>query len=330
MLGGHMMLQILKLGFVTAWLPLMTATAFAQNNPELPTNAPIIFKSGTGDGPFTTSTYVKPPRPDITCDALGLSSKAIASNYFENAVGAAPTRRRLDQKLFETALEKYRAYYCSYGRNYGPAIIIVVDFAKHSSEPRLYRIDLRNSDGIDSPIVVAHGIGSDPDDDGFANVFSNVQDSLTSSLGAARGGERYVGQNGISLRLDGLEPTNNQMRARDIVVHSYRPERRRYFNADLIAARGKPGSSEGCFVIEPHKRDWILDTLENGGFIYSGYSGVLPQPVVPVPNQNVVFLRGTGASPQSFPAVPVLETPGGTSGSQPTAPISLAPAAQPQ
>jgi L,D-transpeptidase catalytic domain len=308
---------------VFALLPLFFATAplFAQEvvAPPAPAAQPV-FTSGTGDGAPALPVYVKPPRPQIDCASLGLSAKAISYGYYGSI--AAP-KLRLDGKLFATAVEKYRNYYCAYGRNAGPAVIVVVDFAKHSREPRLYRVDLRDGDGLDRPILVAHGIGSDPDDDGYATIFSNVYNSLSSSLGAAIGAERYVGQNGLSLRLDGLEPSNNQMRIRDIVVHSYQPERRRYFNAEYIANKGRPGSSEGCFVVEPDKREWILETLENGGFIYSGYSGELPKPIVPVPNANVTFARGTGATPA---AVPASETPSGMPGSPPTAPISLAPA----
>lgn len=301
---------------------LLASPVVAQDVPSQPA---IVFQSGTGDGALALPVYVKPPRPEIGCDALSLSGKAIEFGYY----GSVAPKERLDRKLFDTALAKYRGYFCSFGRTAGPAQIIVVDFARHSSEPRLYRVDLRDGAGLDTPIVVAHGIGSDPDDDGYASFFSNVYNSLTSSLGAALGAERYVGQNGLSLRLDGLEPSNNQMRMRDIVVHSYRPERRRYFNAELVAARGKPGSSEGCFVVEPEKRDWIMDTLENGGFLYSGYSGELPQRALPVPNQNVTFVQGTGATPPAAPA-PVSGTSGGTAGSQPTVPILPAPAAQAQ
>ncbi len=302
----------------------MTAAPVAAQDVGAP--SAVTFKTGTGDGTATLPVYGKLPRPEIGCDTLALSGRAIGYGYY-GAVDAP--KQRLDGKLFDTAIAKYRAYYCAYGRSFGPAVIVVVDFAKHSSEPRLYRVDLRTGDGLDSPIRVAHGIGSDPDNDGYADMFSNVQDSLASSLGAARGGERYVGQNGLSLRLDGLEPSNSQMRARDIVVHSYQPERRRYFNAEYIAARGRPGFSEGCFVVEPDRREWILDTLENGGFIYSGYSGELPKPIIPIPNANVTFARGTGIIPPSAPA-PASETPAGTPGSPPTSPISPASAATAQ
>jgi hypothetical protein len=304
----------------------IAAPAFAQD--ATPASAPIVFQSGTGDASTTPMpTFVKPPRATIDCEALTLSARAIGFGYYD-ALDGGPGQR-LDGKLFQGALAKYRAHYCGFGRSSGPAEIIVVDFAKHSSEPRLWRIDLRNGDGLDNPIRVAHGIGSDPDDDGYATVFSNVYNSFTSSLGAALGAERYVGQNGLSLRLDGLEPSNSQMRMRDIVVHSYQPDRRRYFNASLISARGRPGSSEGCFVVEPERREWVYEVLENGGFLYSGFSGTLPQPVQR-PVTNVTFVQGTG-TPITSAAAPVSgqasEMSGGTGGSQPTAPTAPTPAA---
>jgi len=319
--------EILTKVFALLSLLFAAAPLFAQEvvAPPVPAAQPV-FTSGTGDGASALPVYVKPPRPQIDCASLGLSAKAISYGYY-GAIGSPS--RRLDGKLFDTAVEKYRNYYCSYGRSKGPAVIVVVDFAKHSREPRLYRVDLRDGDGIDSPIVVAHGIGSDPDDDGYATIFSNVYNSLSSSLGAAIGAERYIGINGLSLRLDGLEPSNNQMRYRDIVVHSYQPERRRYFNAEYIANKGRPGSSEGCFVVEPDKREMILETLENGGFIYAGYSGELPKPIIPVPNANVTFAQGTGTTAASALQL-ALETHAETPGNPPTAPISPAPAGSPQ
>jgi L,D-transpeptidase catalytic domain len=312
---------------IALWPMALIAQAAMAQAPAAPASQPaIVFQSGTGDS-SAIPTYVKPHRPDIGCDTLALSSTKIAQNFYPANSSFATPRQRLDRKLFDSAVTKFRNHFCRYAGGKGPALIIVVDFAKHSSEPRLYRLDLRDGQGLDSPIRVAHGIGSDPDQDGYATIFSNVYNSYSSSLGAALGAERYVGANGISLRLDGLEPSNDQMRVRDIVVHSYAPERRRYFNASFIAARGRPGSSEGCFVVEPEKRDWILDTLENGGFIYSGYSGQLPVAAPPVaPAQNVTFVRGTGATPPAA-LQPPLETSAGTPGIPPTAPTLPAPAA---
>lgn len=273
----------------------------------------IVFQSGTGD-PMTAAVY-PPPRAMTDCRSLSQSAASIRDKHYP--AGAAKAPRLLEQALFETAVSKYQGYFCAFGRSSGPAIIVIVDFAKHSSDPRLYRVDLRTGDGLDAPIKVAHGIGSDPDDDGYASFFSNVEESLTSSLGAALGGERYSGINGLSLRLDGLEPSNSQMRERDIVVHSYAPERRRYFNAAHVAVRGRPGSSEGCFVVEPDKREWILQTLENGGFLYAGYGSTRPAPKPPA--AQIIFASGTGAPPAS---AMLSETSAGMPGSPPIAPIS--------
>lgn len=317
--------HIFVIRFLALFIVLTIAVPVSAQDQEVPAAPAILFKPGTGDGTTPVEAIAINRRAEIDCQSLEKNLIVIGSHFYpvEFAVGNAPPRRRLDRGLFEKALAGYRRHFCTAGRSAGPAVIVIVDFAKHSSQPRLYRVDLRDGFGLESPILVAHGIGSDPDDDGFANFFSNVQDSFTSSLGAALGGERYVGINGVSLRLDGLEPSNSQMRARDIVVHSYAPERRRYFNASLIAARGRPGSSEGCFVVEPSKRDWILDTLENGGYLYSGYSGKLPL-AANSSSPDIVFAPGTGVK-----VPPVSLHPSGmrdgTPGTPPTDPKSPPP-----
>ena len=312
--------RVLTRLFASILLPLLTAAPVSAQAPLSPSTPPIVFSPGTGDG---SPAPMVPIRPTLACAALPQTQAILA---------VPPSPHRLDQKLVNQALAAYAKHNCSYGRTSGPALIVVVDFAKKSSEPRLYRIDLRTGQGVDDPIRVAHGIGSDPNDDGVIDAFSDVQDSLMSSLGAARGGEIYVGINGLSLRLDGLEPTNRSMRARDIVVHSYSPALPRYFNAAVMMARGgRPGTSEGCFVVEPDKRDWIMQTLVDGGFLYAGYSGVLPspKPLQTRYGQQVVFSRGTGVSP-TVPRRPapggISEIPAGTPGTPPTAPIPPAPA----
>ncbi|MEP7349134.1 MAG: murein L,D-transpeptidase catalytic domain-containing protein [Sphingorhabdus sp.] len=294
--------------FAGALVLVGTSTAFAQDtlpSPLPPAQPPIIFTPGTGNGTPINSV---PIRPSFPCAGLDETKNRFAALYPTPLLptlaelSSTPSEiihpsHRLDQTLLDQALASYVRYHCSYGRTSGPAIIVVVDFAKKSNEPRLYRIDLRTGQGIDDPIRVAHGIGSDWNDDGAADAFGNTQDSLMSSLGPARGGEIYTGINGRSLRLDGLEASNSAMRARDIVVHSYSPSLLRYFNGELLMMRGgRPGTSEGCFVVEPDKRDWIMQTLVDGGFLYSGYSGVLPQPAVPRTStgQQVIFVPGQG------------------------------------
>jgi L,D-transpeptidase catalytic domain len=283
----------------------LAATSFAQ--------APIVFVPGTGvgNGDISSQRSLRPPpadrRPMIACATLPERTVALLASdkpapllalkeLTEASLTATPPAPtlRLDPTLLKTALASYTWHACANTTASVPAQIFVIDFAKRSDQPRLYRVDLRNGDGIDTPTLVAHGIGSDPDDDGVAQSFGNVQDSLMSSLGAVRGAEIYDGINGRSLRLDGLDRSNQAMRARDIVAHSYTSDAFRYFNAAFRAYRGgKPGTSEGCFVVEPSLRDWLFAGLSDGGFLYAGLGGVESAKTEST-KAIITFVAGTG------------------------------------
>ena len=279
----------------------------------------IVFAPGNGSGEPVVARPEPRPMPvsnaAFSCTDFASARERVERLYRPFAVpiavpalaeGIDPPQtplNRLDKTLLDTALDSYNRNICrkSQGRGFGPSQIVIVDFAKPSSQPRLYAVDLLSGQGLDAPVLVAHGVGSDRDDDGIAERFSNVYNSLASSLGAARGGELYTGINGLSLRLDGLDQSNSSMRMRDIVAHSYQPERRRYFNASLVAVRGgRPGMSEGCFVVAPHLREWLFGILRDGGFLYAGLGGdrvnEMPGPVVrgEAVVGDVVFAPGTG------------------------------------
>jgi hypothetical protein len=281
-------------------------------------NAPVISRPVSAPAPVqTTRPLPVTNNVSLSCTDFAAHRLRLDMLYRPRSVPfAAPElaegvetpstpANRLDKTLLDIALDSYNRNICrkSGNRGFGPSTIVIVDFAKPSSQPRLYAVNLANGQGLDTPVAVAHGIGSDSDDDGVAERFSNVYNSLASSLGAARGAELYHGINGLSLRLDGLDHSNSQMRMRDIVAHSYQPERRRYFNASLLQVRGgKPGTSEGCFVVAPHLRDWLFGILGNGGFLYAGLGGdrakEMPGPVLRAATEavvgNVVFAPGTG------------------------------------
>lgn len=299
---------------LAALIAVMSATqspASAQSD--------IVFVPGIGSGELGTfpssSRPVLVSNPLLSCTDFASARERLEGLYrpgtgpvavpeLEENVEASPTpANRLDKSLLDTALESYNRHICSKSpdRGFGPSVIVIVDYAKSSSEPRLYAVNLLSGQGLDTPVAVAHGIGSDRNDDGTAESFSNVYNSLASSLGAARGGELYTGINGLSLRLDGLDASNSGMRVRDIVAHSYPPERRRYFNASLVQVRGgKPGLSEGCFVVAPHLRDWLFSILRDGGFLFAGLGGdrakemPVNEPRTDAIMGDVVFVPGTG------------------------------------
>jgi hypothetical protein len=301
----------------TAWAVCIAMPVIAQTS----STPPIIFVQGTGaqsSDPALqapTQPFARPVtlsnRPLITCASLPALTTALLTKYraapprlalaelAEESLAVSPPwpAQRLDPVLLRTALASYARHICASANATGPAQIFVVDFAKRSDQPRLYRIDLRSGDGLDTPVLIAHGIGSDTDDDGLAQNFGNVQDSRMSSLGAARGAEIYDGINGRSLRLDGLDSSNYAMRARDIVVHSYAPNAFRYFSAAYRASRsGRPGMSEGCFVVEPQMREWLFAGLSSGGFLYAGLGGERPveTPKAAASQTAISFVPGTG------------------------------------
>lgn len=163
-------------------------------------------------------------------------------------------------QLLEQALASYERHQDA-GLTYG--VMMIVDYARRSSEPRLHLLDLRT--GVVRSLLVAHGQGSDRDHDGMADFFSDANGSHASSLGAFRAAERYQGGHGLSLALDGLDPTNRSARERAVVLHS-----QWYVSSEIVAQRGVLGRSWGCFVVERAVIDEVVRALESGGFIYAG------------------------------------------------------------
>ena len=161
--------------------------------------------------------------------------------------------------------------------------IAVVDLSRRSDEPRFYVLNLR--DGSVRNLITSHGKGSDPDQTGRAVRVSNVVGSLASSTGAYVTGEEYDSPAHLSraVRLDGLDPTNSNVRCRCIVIHqANRADGQNYASAQWIAAhlgkdgRGQAGRSDGCFAFSGEDYPYVLKRMTPGAFIYAGPSD-LPQ-----------------------------------------------------
>jgi L,D-transpeptidase catalytic domain len=145
-----------------------------------------------------------------------------------------------------------------------PYYITVIDFAKHSSQKRMFVIDIRT--GAVTPYLVAHGKGSErnpADDDGYADRFSNVSGSNASSLGIYRTGEQIVsGKHGTAMLLNGLEATNSNALAREIIIHGAW-----YVSPDVVSETGRIGRSQGCPAVEDRYIDGLVKTLKNGSLL---------------------------------------------------------------
>ena len=132
--------------------------------------------------------------------------------------------------------------------------IAIADFAAPSSQPRFHFVDLAN--GNTTTLLVAHGRGSDPEHTGWLQRFSNEPSSFASSDGAFLTSDYYIGKHGLSQRLVGLDPTNNNAMDRAIVIHSAW-----YANPDMLMTYGQLGRSEGCFAVGESALDEVFARL---------------------------------------------------------------------
>jgi len=142
-----------------------------------------------------------------------------------------------------------------------PRYWAVVDFNQRSTDKRLYIFD--TVENKVSTYYVSHGRGSEGAvDDGIADKFSNEDGSFASSLGIYRTLDEYTGKHGRSLRLEGLEPTNLNVLARGVVMHTAD-----YVSEDFIRQTGRLGRSEGCFAVERSALDTLINELEKGAYV---------------------------------------------------------------
>lgn len=136
----------------------------------------------------------------------------------------------------------------------------VINYKDHSSIPRFFLINMKS--GKVEKLLVAHGEGSDPNNTGYADKFSNIVDSHQSSIGAFITAETYNGKSGYSLRIDGIEPSNSKIRTRAIVIHGSK-----YVKPELRSI----GRSWGCPAVDNRISTNLIDRIKGGTLFFSWY-----------------------------------------------------------
>ena len=180
------------------------------------------------------------------------------------AVGAPGARRipGLDADVLRAAVDAVQCAVAS-GAAAMPSTLTVIDYSKPSTERRLWVFDVPTGRLLYHELV-AHGRGTG---ENMARRFSNELNSHQTSLGLFVTEDTYVGQNGYSLRLRGLEPgINDRARERAIVVHGAP-----YVDQRLAAQVGRLGRSWGCPALRPAVARPLIDTIKGGGMIFSYY-----------------------------------------------------------
>lgn len=148
-------------------------------------------------------------------------------------------------------------------------VVGVADFGLASTEPRMHFVYLE-AGRIDS-YLVSHGDGSDPEHDGWLNWFSNEHGSHCTSEGTYMTYSWYVGRFGTSMRLEGLDPTNNNALDRAIVMHPAR-----YAERSHMDRWGRLGRSNGCFAMGFDDFQRALVDLGGGRVLHAGRFGLNP------------------------------------------------------
>lgn len=142
-------------------------------------------------------------------------------------------------------------------------LLTIIDYSKPSTERRLWVLDLKKGKVLFNTWV-SHGKNSGKV---MATSFSNQPGSLKSSIGVFLTDTPYVGGNGYSLRLTGLEQgINDNAYRRDIVVHGAW-----YADPNTIAKYGQIGRSWGCPAVSPKTAQPLINTIKDKTLIVAYY-----------------------------------------------------------
>lgn len=189
--------------------------------------------------------------------ALGSNTKTLAEEiYAQSGLGSTG----LPLSVFQKAYTGYATLKAK--GQVKKEILTIADMSKLSGNKRLYIIDMRTRQ-ILKHTWVAHGRNSG---DRMAMQFSNKPSSLQSSLGFYVTSNTYMGGNGYSLQLIGLEKGfNDNAFSRAIVMHGAP-----YVNEQL-ASTGRIGRSWGCPAVSQKEHREIIDLIKGGSclFIYA-------------------------------------------------------------
>lgn len=135
--------------------------------------------------------------------------------------------------------------------NYNDTYAFLVDFSIHSGRKRMFLYNF-NTGKIEKSFMVAHGEGCG-EENGSPRSFSNIPNSLCSSEGIAVIGDRDYSQYGINIKywLEGLDNSNNNMRKRVVVIHSWKGI------PDFSIYPFKIIQSQGCFTVSNNALSYI-------------------------------------------------------------------------
>ena len=203
-----------------------------------------LFSSALLVAGFLPYSVSSQPTSETELDALLKQAPTVSAQALETAI---------------TALHRLEAT----GARVRTDALMIIDYSKPSTEPRLWVFDLAHSRVLFHELV-AHGRNSG---NNYASHFSNAPNSLMSSLGVFLTGDTYMGKHGLSLRLEGVEKgINDNSMERGIVIHSAD-----YVSAAMASREGRLGRSWGCPAVRPEIASKLIDAVKGGVLMLAYY-----------------------------------------------------------
>lgn len=281
---------------------------------------PVVAKSDT-------KAEAKPAPKDAKTDATKKDAKPVEKTKvkvtYREIAPTGPTVKPCDENKRVRMTKKVKFEM--------PSWIGIVDFSQPSTTRRFFLINMKTGEVM--KYYVAHGKGSG--NSNYPTKFSNRKDSLQTSLGIYLAGETYQGSYGDTLRLYGLQRSNDQAFNRDIVVHGAWYVGEDFINSVNSQTKkkyGRLGVSWGCPALGLGVAPKIIGLLKNGGMLLHYHPDLMEKAQsghevsIPAPIEAPVVAPAVPAAPNAPAATTAPQTP--VAGEAPaTAPADKTPTA---
>ncbi|MCW8471749.1 murein L,D-transpeptidase catalytic domain family protein [Fluoribacter gormanii] len=196
----------------------------------------------------TSNKYIK-QRENTATDQIDIEIKKLTQ-----------TDPKLNKDVIKLALRAYKKAFAQ--GKVKNTMLTIIDFSVPSNEYRMWIFNMQK-DTLVLKTYVAHGqnSGNGPVPYKFSNEISGKQ----SSLGTYITEGTYIGHNGYSLNLDGLEEDlNSNAYKRRVVVHGAW-----YVEPSYIKEAGRAGCSWGCPAVAASQAKSIINTIKNGSVLFA-------------------------------------------------------------
>ncbi len=214
---------------------------------------------------FNICLYAGPGGPDEKNEQKkekrSINLKEHFNDHIRDLFNTCDLLNKISYSVFEKAVIGY--YNMKNEGKLKGNLLSILDFRQASNEERYYLIDMGNK-ALIMRSLVAHGKNSGKK---YPVSFSNVPQSNKTSMGFYVTAETYKGENGLSLKLDGVDfPFNTNVRMRNIVIHGSD-----YVSPQEIEENGFIGQSEGCPALPLNNYKEIINMIKGGNclFIYT-------------------------------------------------------------